>query len=516
MKPRKTIADIHDRQTLRCLFKSKVVARKDGCQIWSGSVSYSGYGQVSFEGRTWSAHRLAYEIANGPIAQDAKKWWVLHKCDNPACCNPDHLYLGDAKDNANDMIDRKRQRMGFKRYGGGEDIRFGRVFYEIGGEIRPLYEWAEILEVNPSTLEQRISAGWPEKDLSLSSKIFKRHLKADGQTCYRRFSGSEEVENYKREALVAVTTKASESTILDGNIDMKSIAKAHPDFTIFKFGDKEIRVIDRAGEPWFVAKDVCDALELTNSRKSLIALDDDERSDVTLSYTSSNGVTQGRDVSLVSESGMYTLVLRCRDAVNKGSVPHTFRKWVTAEVLPSIRKNGEYAKGKKTTVDDRTPLRDAVNMLVGKKGLRYDDAYTMVHQRFNIDSIDELSLEQIPLAVEYIHRVVLEGEFLGKQEELPAPKLDISFPMSWFAENAPYAIIRQQSGDTVSLDRNVLVDCSPAYRLLDALTKAGYDVEAARTEIKALRTIMAEQSWALKEIASYTGLRDKACHSVRL
>ncbi|MGE1648527.1 hypothetical protein [Enterobacter hormaechei] len=61
-----------------------------------------------------------------------------------------------------------------------------------------------------------------------------------------------------------------------------------------------------------------------------------------------------------------------------------------------------------------------------------------------------------------------------------------------------------------------LVDCSPAYRLLDALTKAGYDVEAARTEIKALRTIMAEQSWALKEIASYTGLRDKACHSVRL
>ncbi len=55
---------------------------------------------------------------------------------------------------------------------------------------------------------------------------------------------------------------------------------------------------------------------------------------------------------------------------------------------------------KKTTVDERTPLRDAVNMLVGKKGLRYDDAYNMVHQRFAIDSIDELSLEQIPLAVE--------------------------------------------------------------------------------------------------------------------
>ncbi len=56
-------------------------------------------------------------------------------------------------------------------------------------------------------------------------------------------------------------------------------------------------------------------------------------------------------------------------------------------------------------------------MLVGKKGLRNDDAYNMVHQRFGIDSIDELSIEQIPLAVEYIHRVVLEGEFIGKQEK---------------------------------------------------------------------------------------------------
>lgn len=74
---------------------------------------------------------------------------------------------------------------------------------------------------------------------------------------------------------------------------------------------------------------------------------------------------------------------------------------------------------KKTTVEERTPLRDAVNLLVGKKGLRYDDAYNMVHQRFNIDSIDELELEQIPLAVEYLHRIALEGELLPSQNDLP-------------------------------------------------------------------------------------------------
>lgn len=87
-----------------------------------------------------------------------------------------------------------------------------------------------------------------------------------------------------------------------------------------------------------------------------------------------------------------------------------YQYWMNGSVRP---------RSSKTTVDERTPLRDAVNMLVGKKGLRYDDAYNMVHQRFAIDSIDELELSQIPLAVEYIHRVVLEGEFIGKQQELP-------------------------------------------------------------------------------------------------
>ena len=49
-----------------------------------------------------------------------------------------------------------------------------------------------------------------------------------------------------------------------------------------------------------------------------------------------------QEVNIISESGMYTLILRCRDAVKKGSIPHRFRKWVTSEVLPAIRKTGKY------------------------------------------------------------------------------------------------------------------------------------------------------------------------------
>ncbi|HHL2825779.1 TPA: phage antirepressor N-terminal domain-containing protein [Citrobacter murliniae] len=208
--------------------------------------------------------------------------------------------------------------------------------------------------------------------------------------------------------------------------------------------------------------------------------------------------------------------------INVGKVRHELREKVARyqeecdDVLYQYWTKGEAKNPRKTTVDQRTPLRDAVNMLVGKKGLRYDDAYTMVHQRFGIDSIDELSLEQIPMAVEYIHRVVLEGEFLGKQEALLAPKLDINFPISWFVENAPYTVIRQQCGDTITLDRAALVDCSPAYKLVSALTAAGYDVSAVSAELKALRTIMAEQSWAMKEMASYVAVRDKACHRINL
>ena len=173
----------------------------------------------------------------------------------------------------------------------------------------------------------------------------------------------------------------------------------------FNFESKSIRTLAINNEPWFVAKDVCDAIGLTNSRMSLIALDEDEKG-VSLIYTPSGQ----QEMNIISESGMYTLILRCRDAVKKGSVPHRFRKWVTAEVLPAIRKTGKYES--KTTVDDRTGLRNAVNMLVSKKGLIYSDAYHLIHQRFNVESIEDLTLEQLPQAVEYVHKIVLEGELI--------------------------------------------------------------------------------------------------------
>lgn len=113
----------------------------------------------------------------------------------------------------------------------------------------------------------------------------------------------------------------------------------------FNFETQQIRVIAVNGEPWFVAKDLCDTLGISNPSKAILNLDDDEKmisSDSNLKLGSAGNGAQS--LSLVSESGMYTLILRCREAVKKGSVPHRFRKWVTAEVLPQIRKTGAYTK----------------------------------------------------------------------------------------------------------------------------------------------------------------------------
>ena len=72
---------------------------------------------------------------------------------------------------------------------------------------------------------------------------------------------------------------------------------------------------------------------------------------------------------------------------------------------------------RKTTVDDRTGLRNAVNMLVSKKGLIYSDAYNLVHQYMNVETIEDIPADKLQSAVEYVHRIVLEGELITEQKK---------------------------------------------------------------------------------------------------
>ncbi len=101
----------------------------------------------------------------------------------------------------------------------------------------------------------------------------------------------------------------------------------------FSFQDLPVRVIERSGEPWFVAKDVCSVLEICNSRRSTALLDDDERG-----VHSMNTPSGMQDMTIISESGLYSLVLRSRKPEAK-----VFKRWVTHEVLPAIHRTGKYA-----------------------------------------------------------------------------------------------------------------------------------------------------------------------------
>lgn len=80
----------------------------DGCWVWSGMKSKTGYGQVKRDGKFIFAHRYSYMIHVGEIGS----FFVLHKCDNRLCVNPDHLFLGTQKDNQQDMKAKKRHVFG--------------------------------------------------------------------------------------------------------------------------------------------------------------------------------------------------------------------------------------------------------------------------------------------------------------------------------------------------------------------------------------------------------------------
>ena len=90
---------------------------------------------------------------------------------------------------------------------------------------------------------------------------------------------------------------------------------------------------DENGEPWFVAKDVCDILGLENSRKATAELDPDEKNIVTIR----DGIPGNPNKTIISEPGLYTLIMRSRKPE-----AHEFKRWATHDVLPTIRKHGAY------------------------------------------------------------------------------------------------------------------------------------------------------------------------------
>ena len=105
---------------------------------------------------------------------------------------------------------------------------------------------------------------------------------------------------------------------------------------VFNYNSRQVRTIEKNGEAWFVAKDVCRILDIKNVTQTVQQLDNDERAMFNIGRSPVHG--GGGETNIINESGMYKLIFKSRKAEAKN-----FTRWVTHEVLPEIRRKGYYA-----------------------------------------------------------------------------------------------------------------------------------------------------------------------------
>ncbi|MEI9749632.1 ORF6N domain-containing protein [Moellerella wisconsensis] len=206
-----------------------------------------------------------------------------------------------------------------------------------------------------------------------------------------------------------------------------------------------------------------------------------------------------------------------RGAARHAKMLDTDNAWDVFEALEDFYFAKKEDIFHKTTTDDRAPLRNAVDCLMTKKRLNFPKAYGYVHAKYGVNSIDEVPIDLLPEAVDYIYKVALEGEYIPKQDALPIAKLDIHFPSTWYLDNHPFVKKCYYSDGKLQLNRKVLVETdSPVKAILKKLSDHGYDVSSAIYEIDTLRHIMSESYWAMKEIELRASIRDNAQLTVKI
>lgn len=152
--------------------------------------------------------------------------------------------------------------------------------------------------------------------------------------------------------------------------------------TTFQFEvDKSIRNITKDGAPWFAAVDVCRALGLSDERSSIRSLDNDEKGWHTISTLGGE-----QTITIVSESGLYALFLGSRSARKPDSQAHKFRRWVTSDLLPAVRKTGRYES---PTAVPRIVIEDAPSAIANatlhlENVPAYASMVTLVRDAWNI------------------------------------------------------------------------------------------------------------------------------------
>ena len=206
-------------------------------------------------------------------------------------------------------------------------------------------------------------------------------------------------------------------------------------FSSEQFGN--VRVVERDGEPWFVAADVCKALEIANNRDALTRIDDDEKG-VALADT----LGGKQEVTIVNEPGLYSLVLGSRKPEAK-----VFKRWVTHEVIPTIRKTGGYVQAGREeefieryfpAFSDETKLIMVKDLRAQVLALKADNAKQqaqLAEQQPKVEFADHVADSKTLLAVSAFAKIVQNENIKLGRNKLMAWLRDSGYLR---ANNEPY------------------------------------------------------------------------------
>lgn len=178
----------------------------------------------------------------------------------------------------------------------------------------------------------------------------------------------------------------------------------------FEFQSKVVRTVtDEHGEPWFIAKDVCDILEISNARDAIASLEEDEKG---VALTDTLGGKQ--KMTTVSESGLYALIFKSRKKEAK-----KFRKWITSEVIPAIRKTGGYMVAKPDETPEEIMARavliaqDTINRLKNEndklKQDNFNKGLAIAHNRPKVTFADAVSASHSSILVGDLARILKQN-----------------------------------------------------------------------------------------------------------
>lgn len=301
------------------------------------------------------------------------------------------------------------------------------------------------------------------------------------------------------------TNRASIENNHAGNIDMTSLAIADRTINVPFYGNS-LFVVEHNGEPYTPMKPIIDGMGM-DWASQFTKLKQRFKTSIVKITMQLPGDNQRRDIiclALRKLAGWLQTISpnKVRPEIRDKVIQYQeecddvlYEYWTKGEVK-NPRKSDD-----KTSTDDRTPLRGLVNRIMGKTGIHYQPLYKMIHREFGVNHIDELTPKQVAEAVEYLAGKVLEGEFLGKQEELPAPKLNLpDITMEWwYSNNFPMRVgnLERYPGHKVWHDLTLTPPMmygedtkSPALFLIETLENMGFDMVGPRIEVETMRIML--------------------------